>query len=168
MVKEKLRMCGQIICVLEDIYTGKKRVFESDNIITDTGDIYYAQVGSGNTPTNVFGIMELGSAGNAPAKTSDRSDVTTKITDSQKAFDSTYPKANDSDGDNTGSGTDVTTYLVSYVPGEANDPAIDRVIITNTAPGTSEPLLMYATITSFAKTSSDTLKVFINHTMTGI
>lgn len=168
MVKDKIGIKGKVVLVLKNIHTGKKRVFESENIVTDTGDIYYAQVASSETPTNAFGIMELGSAGNAPAKTSDRSDVTTTITNSQKAFDSGFPKANDTSANNTGGGTDVVTYLVTYIPAEANDSAIDRVIITNTAPGASEPVLMYATFTAVEKTTSDSLEVFVNHTMTGV
>jgi len=159
---------GNIVCVLENRDTGRKRIFKSNNIVTDAGDLYYAQLGASEAPTNAFGIMELGSAGTAPLKSSDRSAVTTKIASSQKAFDATYPKTNDGDADNTGAGVDVVSYLVSYASGEANDAAIDRVIITNVTPGATEPLLMYATLTAFAKTSSDTLKMFVNHTMLGV
>lgn len=161
-------VAGNIVAVLEDIYTKEKRIFKIPNIVTDAGDLYYAQLGASESTTNAFGIMELGSAGAAPGKTSNRSNITTKIATSQKAFDGTYPKTNDGDADNTGAGTDVVSYLVSYAAGEANDAAIDRVFITNVTPGASEPLLMYAALTAFEKTSSDTLKMFVNHTMLGV
>jgi len=164
----KFKVTGRIVAVLKNVDTGEERVIESNNLVTDAGEIHYAQKIPGETPTNAFGILELGSAGTAPAATSNRSAVTTKVASSQKAFDAGYPKSNDGDADNTGSGTNVVSYLVSYGTGEANDGAIDRCIITNATPGATEPVLMYATFTAFAKTSSDTLKFFVNHTLAGV
>lgn len=161
--KAKAKIKGYVVAVLENVKTGKKRVFKSKNIVCTTGEIYYAERGAGASPTNAFGIFELGTAGNAPAAGSTRVDVTSKVASSQKAHDSTYPKANDGDSDNTGAGVDVTSYRVSYTTGEANSAGINRVIITNASPGASEPLLMYAEFTAFTKTSADTLKMFVNH-----
>lgn len=138
------------------------------NIVTDAGDIYFAQRGAAESPTNAFGIWELGTAGNAPGKSSNRSDVTSKVSGSQKAHDGTYPKSNDGDTDNSGRAADVTTWRVSYLTSEANATGITRGIITNSTPGASEPVLSYWTITSFDKTSSDTLKMFLNETANGV
>jgi len=114
-------------------------------------------------------IMELyDGASGAPAKGNDRSHLVDLVTGSAKVIDSGYPTVNDADGDNAGAGTDVATYRVSYTTGEANASAIADVIITNPSPGASEALLMHAEFTPFAKTSSDTLKVFVNHTFTGV
>ncbi|HEU4895116.1 MAG TPA: hypothetical protein VFT85_04705, partial [Acidimicrobiia bacterium] len=156
--------------------TGQKRTYVSKNIVTDAGDLYYAQRGSAETPTNFTsgatfdGIMELyNGASSAPAKSNNRSNLTGLVTGSAKAMDSTYPKTNDGDADNTGAGTDIVTYRVSYTTGEANASSIADVIITNPTPGASEPLLMHAEFGSpFTKTSSDTLKVFVNHQMNGV
>lgn len=160
---------GKIVLVLKDAKTGEtKWTREFKNLISDAGDLYYAQLGAEEASTNAFGILELGSAHTgAPAKADNRSDITV-VASSQKAFDATYPKTNDGDGDNTGAGTDVVSYLVSYTTGEANHAAITQVIVTNVSPGASEPILTHADVTSFAKTSSDTLKVFVNHTMNGV
>ena len=168
-MKEKLEIKGNVVVVLENAHTGKKRVFKAKNLVTDAGDLHYAEHGAHASPTNVFGIFELATGHTAvPAKGQNRSNITGYVTGSQKAMTATYPKVNDVDSDNTGAGVDIVTYLVSYLTSEANNGAITEVIITNVTPGASEPILTHADLTSFAKTSSDTLKVFVNHTLTGI
>ena len=185
--REQLR--GRVVVVLEDQLTGAKRKYVSKNIVTNAGDLYYAQRGALLTtgtpispvPTNFTDangvpdmIMELysdaGTPNAAPAKTNTRADLTgTLATGSAKAMDATYPQVNDADGDNTGAGVDIITYRVSYTTGEANLANISDVILTNPSPGASEPLLMHAEFASaFTKTSSDTLKVFVNHEMLGV
>jgi len=106
------------------------------NIVTDAGDLYYAQLGAEEASTNAFGILELASAG-TPGKAQDRSDFTV-IASTQKAHDGTYPKTNDGDADNTGAGTDIVSYLTSYTKADFNDTAITHGFITNITPGASE------------------------------
>ncbi len=169
-----------VVAVLTD-KNGKTRTFQTRNIVTDAGDLYYAERGAAvAVPTNFVdgggafdGVMELydnSPANSAPAKGNDRSNLTgTLAPSSTKAMDATYPLVNDPDGDNTGAGTDVVTYRVSYTTGEANAADITDVIITNPTPGASEPLLMHAEFgAAFTKTSSDTLKVFVNHQLNGV
>lgn len=137
------------------------------NIVTNAGDIHYAQRAVSEALTNAFGVLELGSAG-TPAKGADRS-AFTPIASTEKAHDGTYPKRNDADGDNTGAGTDVVTFLTSYTKGDFNATGITHGWITNSTPGASEPILTgYAFAASFNKTADDTLKVFTNHTMNGV
>ena len=157
-----------VLGILRNVYTGKIQMAWGINLVGDNGDIHYAQDGAEEAPTNVFGIMELGTAGGAPAKTSNRDAITAFVASSQKAHDATYPTRNDSDSDNTGAGVDVVTYRTSYTTGEANSAGIDRGIITNVTPAAAEPTLTYYTITAFTKTSSDTLKFFTNHTFNGV
>lgn len=156
---------------------GTKETHESKNIVTDAGDLFYAQRGVSTLPTNFTdgagafdGIMELyNGASGAPAKGNNRSNLAGLVTGSAKAMDSTYPKVNDGDTDNTGAGTDVVSYRVSYLTSEANAANIADVIITNPSPGASEAVLMHAEFAAvFTKTSSDTLKVFVNHQMNGV
>ena len=168
---------GRVVVVLTNSETGKVRRFESKNIVTNAGDLFYAERGVNTAiPTNftngsgVFdGIVELyNGASAAPAKGSARNNLVGLVASSGKAIDATYPRVSDPDGDNTGSGADVITYRVSYLTSEANATGIADVIITNPSPGASEPVLMHAEFTPFDKTASDTLKVFINHTMNGV
>lgn len=187
-IDNKSEIWGNVIVVLEDQRTGKKRVYRSKNIVTDAGDLYYAERGAllttgspiGPVPTNFTDtngvpdmIMELYDntvANTAPGKVNNRSDLNGVLaTGSAQAIDATYPKVNDGDGDNTGSGVDIITYRVSYATGDANLADISDVILTNPTPGASEPIIMHAEFGSaFTKTASDTLKVFVNHRMNGV
>lgn len=178
MINEKMKIRGTIVAVLTDEKTGEKRTFVTHNIVTNDGDLFYAERAVNTAvPTNFTdgagafdGIMELyNGASGAPAKGNDRSNLTGLVTGSAQAMDSGYPKVNDADADNTGAGVDIVTYLVSYAKGDANAAGIADVIITNPSPGASEALLMHAEFgTAFEKTANDTLKVFINHQMNGV
>lgn len=151
-----------------------EQVHITKNLITNEGDRYYAQRGAGESPTHFTSpAIELGTAGAAPAKTSNRSNVTTKVSGSLKQVDSGYPKTDDDDVRNAANAdVDVVTYRVTYNTGEANTANIDRVIITNWAagsPGASEVVLSYAVFGApFTKTSAQQLFVFVNHTMNGV
>ena len=140
------------------------------NIITDDGDLYYAQKSAGETPTNDFaaGIIELASAG-APGKSADRS-AFTPIANTQKTLDATYPKTNDGDADNTAAGTDIVTYLTSYTKADFNSTGITHGFITLATPAANEVILAGFSLPDapFQKTANDTLKVFVNHQMNGV
>jgi hypothetical protein len=187
-IEEKLKIRSSVIAVLENQITGEKKVFKTHNIVTDAGDLYYAERGAlltsgtpiGPVPTNFTDangvpdmIMEMYDntpANNAPDKAANRSDLLgTLATGSDQVIDSTYPKVNDGDSNNTGAGTDIITYRVSYATADANLADITDLILTNPSPGASEPVIMHAEFAaSFTKTSSDTLKVFVNHQMSGV
>lgn len=143
-----------------------RELIPASNIVTNAGDLFYAQLMAGEATTNTFTTHEMATAG-TPAKGADRS-AFTALASSQRAEDATYPRTNDPDADNTGAGTDIRTSRVSYPTGEANG-TISHGIITNPTPGASEPILTgYAFASSFTKTSSDTLKVFVNHEALGV
>jgi hypothetical protein len=168
--KDKVKVTGEVLAVLYNKYGKEKKVYRTKNIITTAGLEYIAQLFSGGTPTNGFngGLLGLGSAGNAPVVGSTRADITTKITGTELAFDSGYPKVDDDDTENPSNptGTNVNTYRRTYAAGVGTDPAIDRSYITNAAPGASEPLLCYALFASaINKGADDVLKVFWNITI---
>ena len=187
-IQEGMEVRGSVVVVLTNTKTGKKRTFKTHNIVTDAGDLYYAErgalltVGSPISPvptnfTDVNGvpdmIMEIYDntpANNAPAKANDRGDLLgTLATGSDQAIDATYPQVNDGDADNTGAGTDIITYRVSYIKADANQADNTDVILTNPTPGATEALIMHAEFAaSFTKTSDDTLKVFVNHRFNGV
>jgi hypothetical protein len=173
------RTAGSIIVPMFDAFVAKHRnvlavlgspagrfLIPASNIVTNAGDVHYAQRGAAESPTNAFGICELASAG-TPGKSANRS-AFTMIGSTAKAHASGYPKTADADSDNTGAGTDIVTFLASYAKADFSHSAISHGIITNTSPGASEPILTgYAFAASFSKTADDTLKVFVNHDFTG-
>ena len=143
------------------------------NLVTNDGEIFYAKQGAGETPaTNenfASGRFEIGTTAYTEAETDtfNEFDVsgTSKISGSRQTFTSGYPKTNDTgDTDNTGDAADAVSYAVNYTAASWNDTDVEQgVIHDNATPTTSTKLLCAFSFTSFAKTSSDTLKIFVNH-----
>jgi len=162
------------ICIVKENSSGEKTWFYGKNIVTNDGDLYYAQqaVETGS-PTSDFGgasgRMELRTGSATPAKAHVYSDVTTPVTASRKVIDSTYPLVNDSDSDNTGSGTDIVTWRTSWTTSDFNSNAIlgGCIHVGAASPASGTKLLTHFSLTSFNKTASDTLKIFVNHTFNG-
>ncbi len=154
-----------------------KRLLAAHNIVTNDGDVYYAQKAVGESPTNNFNSLYLSTVNwdaSHPSKTSTSDNIASVIAGSEKAVSTGYPKTNDQDADNTGAGTDVVSWLFSYAKADFSDPDIDagaisKAAVTSWGTGTgTDPLLTAFDLTAFAKTSNDTLKVFVNHTMSGV
>ena len=163
------------VCIVkENTLTGQKTWLYTHNIVTNDGDLYYAQKAVAETPTSDFGgsngRMELRTGTVTPAKGDAFQQVTTPIAASIKVKDSGYPKTNDDDSDNTGSGTDIVTWRTSWTTGDFNATAIigGCFHIGAGSPGNTTKLLTHFSITSFNKTASDTLKIFVNHTFNGV
>lgn len=145
-----------------------KHLIPASNIVTDAGDLHYAQRAVSEALTNAFGAHLMATAG-TPGKTATLAGFT-QIAASEKATETGYPTRNDTDGDNTGAGVDIVTHLVSYPTSFGGEPwnTITHGVVTNATPGTAEALLTgYAFAASFSKTAADTLKVFVNHEMSG-
>ena len=163
------------VCIVkENTTTGQKTWLYTHNIVTNDGDLYYAQQAVEGTPTSDFGgssgRMELRTGSATPAKGHVYSDVTTPITASRKAIDSNYPKTADDDSDITGSGTVIATWRTSWTTGDFNSNAIigGCIHVGGASPASGTKLLTHFSITSFNKTASDTLKIFVNHTFNGV
>lgn len=143
------------------------------NLVTNDGEIFYAKQGAGETPSAnedfSTGFFDISTTAYTEAETDtyNQYDVsgTGSISGSIQAFTSGYPKTNDiGDSDNTGDATDAVSYATNYTAASWNDTDIEQgAIHDNASPTTSSKLLCVFSFTSFAKTSSDTLKVFVNH-----
>ena len=159
---------GKILAVLRNDTLGMELIVPGINIVTDDGDTYYAQMAGGETPTNDFsaGGLRLGSDATSPTKSD--TDVTTFLATSGHALDATYEKTNDGDSDNTGAGVDILTWRFSYLTSEGNVSAIEEGAIVDNITTPTVALTHFLFAATFSKTSSDTLKVFVNHTFTGV
>jgi hypothetical protein len=143
------------------------------NLVTNDGEIFYAKQGAGETPaTNenfASGRFEMGTTAYTEAEgdTFTNFDVggSSKISGSRQTFTSGYPKTNDTgDSDNTGDAVDAVSYAVNYAAAAWSDTDVEQGCIhDNASPVSATKLLSVFSFTSFAKTSSDTLKVFVNH-----
>lgn len=163
-----------ILCVLDG--PKGKRLIPGHNIVTNDGDLYYAESMAAATPTNAFDSLYMSTVAwsPSPSKTSSTDDLASFIAGAEKLKTATYPKVNDGDADNTGAGTDVVTWAFSYTKGDFNDATIEGCgltlpALTSWGGGAGDDVLLTAfDLTSFAKTADDTLKVFVNHTPTGV
>jgi len=166
-MQETLEITGTIVAVLTNTQTGHKSTYYGHNIITNDGDLYYAQKVVGDTPTDDFtaGGLRLGTGTTTPVKAD--TDVTTFGSDGDIAETSGYPKVNDGDGDNTGAGTDIVTWLFTYGTGDGNISGIAEGAIVDNLTTPTAALSHFLFASSFSKTSSDTLKVFVNHKFNG-
>lgn len=168
---EDVQIIGRVLAVLKNKKTGNIKIIHGVNIVTNDGDVYYAQSACGETPTDDFDHatnagLRLGSDNTAPTKSD--TDVTTFLTGSDHVIDGTYPKSNDGDSDNTGAGVDVVTWRYSYSTSEGNVSGIIEGAIVDNKGTPTAALTHFLFTASFNKTSSDTLKVFVNHTMNGV
>ena len=158
---------GQVLGILRQEELQLELTVPGLNIVTNDGDAYYAQVAVGETPDDDFttGGLRLGDDNTSPTKTD--TDVTSFLSGSAHAEDATYPQTDDADGDNTGSGADIVTWRFSYTTGEGNvSDIIEGAIVDDTTTPTAA-LTHFLFASTFSKTSSDTLKVFVNHTFNG-
>ena len=149
------------------------------NLVTDDGDKYYAIQGAGETPaadedfSMSTALFELGSTAITEAKADTymqfNAGAANPISGSLKAYISGYPKTNDTgDADNTGDAIDAVSYAVDYTAGDFNDTDIEQgIIVDDAVPVDANIILTHYSFTSFAKSASDTLKIFVNHTMLG-
>jgi hypothetical protein len=139
------------------------------NIVTSTGDIYYAQKACGETPTNNYTDMYLASAGPAtPAKTDNRANFT-DIAGTNKTKSANYPRTADPDTDNTGNGANIASWLFSYAAGDGNWSGISHAYLTKNGPAANESLLCSIKFASnWAKDSNTSAKVFVNHGENGV
>jgi len=197
-IKRNVRKDFNIVAVLESPGMGKngstkKRIMYADalpeetrietikkwirgmNLVTNDGDQYYAERSCGQTPAVPFqdanGRMELGNGAQpTPNKTNTYSALASPIAASRKALNAGYPKTNDADPDNTGSGIRIASWLTSWTKADFNAVGITGGVIHDAAgsPVAGSLLLTFWTITAFDKTADDTLKIFVNHQFLGV
>jgi hypothetical protein len=171
-----------VVLILKDARTGRvERVVEAHNLVTTDGAQYYAERGAAQTPLHTFNLGRFALASSyhqtesaSVART--LNDFVFSTLSGIKTFDSGYPKTNDTDTDNTGAGVRVVTYRRTYATTQANFTikalgVCKAGFSTNPAANaTLRKILNYLTLSvaeQITKTSSQTLKAFINHSFSG-
>lgn len=164
---EGVRVTGTVLAVLRNELLGAELIMPGVNIVTNDGDIYYAQMAAGETPDDDFtaGGLRLGDDNTAPTKTD--TDVTNFLVGSGHAVDATYPQTDDQDANNTGAGVDVVTWRFSYTTAEGNVSGIEEGAIVDNIVTPTAALTHFLFAAAFSKTNTDTLAVFVNHEFTG-
>jgi len=102
-----------------------------ENLITDTGDLYYAERAE-TSPTAIATGMRLGTGSTAVAKNGAGAAIVTYVTASHHAFD-TGPA-----GATLGAGAGArVVYVATWAPGEATATGITEAVITTETPLTN-------------------------------
>lgn len=170
LVRERVKITGRVIAVLDNIVTGERRIIHGLNVVTNDGDVFYAQSACGEAVDDDFiggtSGIRLGDDNTPPTKID--TDVTNFLAGTNKAVEGGYPKSNDLDADNTGAGVDIVTWLYSYTTAQGNAVGIIEGAISDVHAGASTAVLTHFLFAaSFDKTASDTLKIFVNHEFDG-
>lgn len=158
------------LIVLTNHKTGEVRKIWARNIVTNEGDKYYAQKACGETPTNAFAQIYLCTAGPAtPAKDDNYGDFTVSGgTGNPSAAESGYPKTNDDDADNTGSGVDIVSWEFDFATTDGPFTTITHCFISIAAASGTDPILnSYKWASSWSKDADTSAKIFTNHTVNG-
>ena len=184
------------ICVVLKSEEGDKRWFYGSNLVTSDGDIYYAEVASGETPatnenfgrTNATCILQTGAVtgSDAPVKGDAYQDVLTPLVANHQStnsetqlVESGYPKTaatSGGDADNSsGGGTDAVTYKFTWSKTEINtgsgNPITGGCITDKDGSLASGKKILthwgFTAPATFHKTNTDTLTLYVNHTMLG-
>ena len=184
------------ICVVKTDKDGNKSWLYGKNQVTNDGDIYYA-TRAGTSPSsttapdpnfyNAACVLQNPATADtftkAPNTTHDYDDVSNPITTSGAVqnVDSLngFPKVNDQTQENSGRDVDAVTYKFHWETNEINtgsgDPItggciVDQADVTNGVPAAGSKILThwnFVSPNSFHKTDTDTLTLYVNHTMSG-
>lgn len=170
---EKLGLVGFGVIELRSADGELKDIRSFANLITDTGDLYYAQkaiVGiapaAPSAPT-AMAHMKLGTGTTAVAKNGAGAAIVTYIASSSQAFDASYPQTS-----NLGAGAGVTAvYKVTWAAGSATNSAITEAVITSDTvaanAGTASNSIARTVFSAVNKGASDTLAITWSHKFLG-
>ena len=184
-MNDKERLSGNVIARLtkgdwiekngEKVWVpGVSLEFRCDNIVTDSGDQFYAE----HNTTHALAVdfhgatcgIRLGCGTTGGGNKAD-TDVKTVCTGSSGYFvriQTGYPITNDSEANNTGATTDCVTWYYYFSATCGQVTKVNEGAIVNSATSPTKALAHWDFGTTFDKTTSDTLQVFVNHTFAGV
>lgn len=172
MKDKQVELTGNVLAILtkED---GTQFRYVGKNIVTNDGDTFYAQSATTKAVaidfTDTTAGIHLGS-GTTGGGDKDDTDVVTACTGTaaRKALQAGYPIAGDTEANNTGATTDAITWYYYWTATEGGVSKVNEGAIVNSLTGATKALCHFDFGTTFDKTTSDTLQVFVNHTFNGV
>lgn len=163
--KEKSKF-GNCLAVLINEKTGKKEYIWGSNIVSLKGNRWYATRAAAEASN--FQVIALRLGINSTAVSNTDSDVGTSFTSCGLSIDTGYPMTSDADTDNTGRGSTVNTWRVTYATTDVSQAGIIELVLADSKTAPTNILNRAKFAAAFDKTSADTLKVFVNHQMLGV
>ena len=167
MSKAKSNQRENVTVVIKDAGGMVKQVVKGANIITNDGDIYYAQkiVGEANTLFEAPSLT-LGTGTTLPAKTD--TGVSTPIASSDKLLDSGFPQRDNQDPGNTDGGVNIVTWKFSYPLGAVVATGVAEGAIVDNGAAPTKAINHFLFSNTFDITSTDQLTVYVNHKFVGV
>lgn len=164
--EEAQRRGYNCLAVVTNEKTGAKQLIPGRNIVlSPKGNRWYATRAAGEASNFQVVGMKLGLGSGAVSYVD--TDVSISFTSCYKALDGTYPQTSDADTDNTGRGSMVVTFRVTFNTTDISQVGIRELALVDASVVTNA--LNHALFAAaFDKTYNDTLKVFVNHTMQGV
>ena len=157
-----------VLAIVRDKFGNIKNRILGRNIVTNAGDLFYAEMAAGEVVTNAFANCILGTGAGAEDKGDDFADVS-KIANTEKAPTATYPMTDDADVDNTGAAVDSVTYKYEWSGADfAAASIVCGAIVVAAASGTDPLLTRFKFGAAFEKTATDTLTLYVNHNFLGV
>ena len=155
---------GIVVAELYDADGSLKARCETHNLVTNTGDQYYAGRAALSTglPAQVTG-MKLGTGSTAPAKSGAGAALVTYLADSHQAIDGGYPTAS----------AGVATFRATFAAGKATSasPITEVVLVTDAladATSSAANTICRALLSGIgSKQAGDSLQVVWTHTILG-
>ena len=166
MSKDKVAAKENVTVVLSDKDGNIKGIVKGQNIVTDAGDIAYAQKVVAEATNFDTPFIRLGTSAVAVTKTD--TDVTTFISGSDLAVDVGFPQRDNSDPGNTDGGVDVVTWKFSYALGDLDVIGIAEGAIVNNGTTPTSALNHFLFAAAFDVAASDQLTIYCNHSFNGI
>ena len=178
------------ICVVKTDKDGNKSWLYGKNQVTNDGDVYYA-TRAGTAPSvttapdpdffSAACVLQNPSSADTIAKADTYSNVSSPITTSGAVqnVETGFPKVNDTTTENTGKDVDAVTYKFTWTTSQIDTSSgnpitggsiVDQADVTSGVPAAGSKLLThwnFVSPSSFHKTNTDTLTLYVNHTMSG-
>lgn len=166
-VLKDMKMDGyNVIAILKNFQDNSRLIIPGKNIVTNDGDLYYAQKAAGEAADVSYVGVRLGTDNTAPTKAD--TDVTAFAAGTGKATAASYPQSDDQDAENTGAAVDSVTWKFTYTTAEGNATGIEEGAIVDSISAPTKALAHFLFAAPFDKTSSNTLTVFVNHNFLGV
>ena len=158
---------------------GGRTLFPAANLVTNDGDRFYARLIANEAPSPALNSLYLSpvawDAGH-PQKATTSENLASVIAGGEKAVSTGYPQTADEDADNPDAGLNVVTWQFNYAKGDFSNPGIQSgaiaaagIAVPAWGAAPAQPILTGFTIApAINKTANDTLKLIVNHTMTGV
>ena len=159
---------GTVVAVLTKA-NGEKRTYVGKNIVTTKGNVWYAARGALAASGFTISGIKLGQSTAVAGSIADIDIVGASMASCFRNIDAGYPMLSDTDTDNTGAGSTVVCWRATWSAGITTSfYSVCECALASASVAANTIINRALFAASFDKATTDTLKVFINHTFLGV